>query len=296
MKHLAALAAALALTAAAPAPSARPLPVGKTLTWRADAYPRPIRLQAGSLTLAVRPLKRDGLVGPAVTVSQPGRSSATVEGEIAGLTFPNRVTVLRWNRAGDLFLLLESFSGGAHCCASVQAVVPDGARFRTVEIGEFDGDRLQQLPADLDGDGAVDFVGTDDRFLYAFASYADSLAPPKIVDIVAGKAVDVSARPAFRPLFAHAMAEARKGCAKPRNSTVNGDCAAYVANAARAGRFEQAWAEMLHAYDRKAHDFPEGCRVPMTEDADCPKAQKIRYATYPEALRAFLIRTGYIAR
>lgn len=285
----------LGVGGASPPPPARPLAIGKPLVWTADKYPRPLRLVAGKLIVMVRPIRSRDLVGPALVVSEAGRAPAALHGSIAGLTFPSRITVLPWNRSGGRFLLLESYTGGAHCCDEVQAVVPEGRRFRVVAIGDFDGDRLARLPADLDGDGAVDFVASDDRFLYAFASYAASRAPPRIFNIVGGKAVDVSARPAFRPVFATAMAKARTWCVGRGEGEVNGACAAYVADAARAGRFPEAWAEMLRAHQRPGGG-PDGCRIALRGGATCPGRQTIRYPTYPEALRAFLIRTGYIAR
>jgi hypothetical protein len=293
LAHVAIGLATLGLGGASP-PPARPVAIGKPLVWTADRYPRPLRLVAGKLSVTVRPIRSEGLVGPALVVAEAGRAPAALEGSVAGLTFPSRITILPWGRAGDLFLLLESFSGGAHCCNEVQAVVPEGRRLRVVPIGEFDGDRLARLPADIDGDGTVDFVASDDRFLYAFASYAGSLAPPKILDIVGGRAVDVSARPAFRPLFASGMAKARPFCVDRGGPEVNGACAAYVADAARAGRFAGAWAEMLRAYERPGGG-PDGCRVAVRDDGACPEGQNIHYATFPRALRAFLVRAGYLA-
>ena len=52
-------------------------------------------------------------------------------------------------------------------------------RWEAVNVGEFDSDGPQI--EDLNGDGAVELVGKDDSFDYAFASYAESYAPPKIL-------------------------------------------------------------------------------------------------------------------
>ena len=73
-------------------------------------------------------------------------------------------------------------------------------------------------------------------------------------------------------------------------------CAAYVASAARLGRFDQAWSEMLRAYDRNSNwPLPGDCRVALV-DYRCPEGQRTEYADYPEALRAFLVQQGYIER
>jgi hypothetical protein len=47
------------------------------------------------------------------------------------------------------------------------------------------------------------------------------------------------------------------------------------AAAARGGRFDEAWAEMLREYDRDDRSsLPEGCRL-AGRDEDCPEASEI---------------------
>jgi hypothetical protein len=277
---------------ASPAPAARELASGATIEWSPDADVKPVRYRAGALSILVeRVREKSGVAGPRLTVSAPGKAPAVMEGERAGLTFPSRITILPWGKEGGAAVLLESYSGGAHCCTVVQAAVPEGSSLRVVDLGRYDGERLQRLPSDWDGDGALDFFVTDDAFLYAFSSYAGSLPPPRILNIVDGRAVDVSARPAFRPIFEQAMAKAEPGCAEGEN----GHCAAYAAAAARIGAFEPAWARVLQLHDRKSRDWPAACRVPEGEEG-CPEGQQIEYGSYPEALRAFLAQHEYIAR
>jgi hypothetical protein len=294
-------AALIAGLAAAPAASAeKVLAPGRTLVWSADKYPGVARFRSGPLRIEIRPVRNEeGLVGPRVVVSQPGRAAATLEGERSGLSFESRITAGRWNRAGDLYLMLESYTGGMHCCDHVQIAAPSPGRFELVDLGAYDGDRLAERPSDVDGDGVLDFVVSDDRFLYAFSSYAESVAPTQFLNIVGGKAVDVSARPGFRPRYERLMARLARSCSPRRKDDAsNGACAAYVAAAARAGRFDAAWADMLQAYDRSGNSavwLPTECRVALSE-GECPEAETIRYSTFPEALRAFLIRNGYIAR
>lgn len=285
---------------AAPAASAEKVVApGKIFVWSADRHPGVTRFRSGSLRVEVRPERENGLVGPKLTVSQPGRRAAMLEGDRAGLSFESRITTGRWNRAGELYLMLESYTGGAHCCTHVQVVVPSAGGFDVVDLGAYDGERLAERPSDIDGDGAVDFVVTDDSFLYAFTSYAESVPPPKFLNVVGGRVVDVSTKPAFRPRFERLRARLARSCSRRRpGQGSNGACAAYVAAAARVGKFDAAWADMLVAYDQKGDSpvwLPTGCRV-ATDGAECPEAETIRYATFPEALRAFLIRQGYIAR
>jgi hypothetical protein len=232
-------------------------------------------------------------------LSSPGKAAVRIEGDRAGLSFPARLTALRWNKAGELFLLVETYTGGAHCCDHVQAAIPTSTGFEVVDLGTYDGDRLGRLPSDIDGDGRVDFLVRDDRFLYAFASYAESLSPPAILNVSGGEALDVSGRPSFRRVFAKAAARLRRACLPRRGGPRDGACPAYVAAAARAGSFDRAWSEVSAAYGTKEGDppwLPQGCEVPFDAVRACPKGSEITYRTYIDALRAFLLRTGYISR
>jgi hypothetical protein len=282
--------------AAAPPPE-RTIKANVQIKWTVDRYPRPAHLQAGRVRLLLAPAwesRESDVVGLRLTVFDSGRYPVTIEGERPGSAFTSIVTVGRWNGAGDPYVLLESYTGGPHCCDHVQLAVPEPRRFRIVDLGTHDGEELRQRPADLDGDGRVDFVVGDDSFLYRFGSYAESFAPSKILNVVGGSVIDVSRKPAFRPIFRREMQLARRGCDEAGDAS-NATCAGYAATAARAGLFNHAWAEILRVYDRKDDRYPDGCRVGRDRKGDCPPSQ-VRYRSYPESLRAFLRSRGYVAR
>jgi len=71
---------------------------------------------------------------------------------------------------GTPFVFFQSFSGGAHCCNSIKVVVPENGKLEVYDLGSWDGGYSDQVPADVDGDGAVDFVMVDNSFLYTFGS------------------------------------------------------------------------------------------------------------------------------
>jgi hypothetical protein len=160
-------------------------------------------------------------------------------------------------------------------------------------LGSWDGDDIP-IPTDISGDGTTDFVMRDNSFLYAFASYASSYAPPKVLNVVGGKIIDVSKHPAFRKLNDKEMNEAGEVCRHGASGDQrNGACAAYVAMAARVGKLNQAWQNMLAGYDARSNwDFPTGCRI-KTNDA-CPVGLEIQFKSYPESLLYFLKESGYI--
>jgi hypothetical protein len=268
------------VAAAADSP-VRELADGEAVEWIAADSPAPVHYRAGDIALTLRgEATGPELVQPVLTVAMPGLPPVTVEGSEASAGIPHHVSVGRWD-AARRYVLFQSFSGGAHCCNQIQVVLPGAGRAMVVDLGAWDGDYIDP-PRDEDGDGTPDFVLYDNAFLYAFSSYAGSWAPPKIFDIVDGVPADVSAHPAFRPLFEENMAQAREACLDPQNTEHNGACAGYVADAARLGRFDAAWAEMLDHYDRDAGDGFPGTRMEGAGD-------------YPAALRQFLIEQGYIA-
>jgi hypothetical protein len=294
----------LALAFAIPA-AAQPVevPVGAHVDWSAEEDPNPSRYRVGPVSLTLRGEKTEegaNLVQPFLTVEMPGLSPIEVQGSLSWPGLDHRVTVARWDET-RLYVLFQSFTGGAHCCNAIQLVVPEEGRLRVVDMGLWDGDYLDDLPTDLDGDGRLDFVFRDDRFLYVFASYAESLTPLMVMNVVNGRMADVSHRPAFRPLFVEALEEASDWCAPPGRDDAavgasNGACAGYVATAARAGRLDEAWARMFAAYDRDSDwPLPQGCRTNPPE-GECPAEDMILFDNYPDALRHFLVEHSYVDR
>ena len=135
-------------------------------------------------------------------------------------------------------VIVEGYSGGAHCCATFQmAVMIDGA-ILILGLPAMDGSPGTGFPADIDGDGMADIRRTDDAFLYSFSSYAASVAVPTIWNLREGKLIDVSAEPRFAPVYRELADSALAACADKEASERNGACAAYAAARARLGQAE----------------------------------------------------------
>lgn len=294
-------ASAQAISAAAPQdyqpthaePEYEQIQLGSTFEWVAKDSPGEVIRKAGPYHITIRKKAEDDLVRPVVTVAN-GSQSVTLEGEMVWPTYGHKISYIQNRRGAGPAIMLQSFSGGAHCCTSIQLAGYSGGKLKVLDLGSWDGDTID-VPTDVSGDGVVDFVMHDNSFLYAFASYADSYAPPKILNVIDGEVKDVSSGPAFRSLFAKEMRDAGQRCRPGLGMTANGACPAFVAAAARVGHLERAWAQMLAAYDATADwDLPTGCLV---SDRDgCPEGAEIVYKSYPEALLAFLKREGYIAK
>lgn len=285
--------AAVARQAQLASPTAPSFPVESGVEWQADTHPARTSWQLGPMTVTVS-ARRDGeFYAPVVQVEYAG-SKVSMQGEMVSGSYPHRISAVV-NRVGTYpVLMLQSFSGGAHCCNSVQVAGLSGGKLKVVNLGSWDGDQID-LPQDISGDGTADFVFYDNSFLYAFAPYAYSYSPPKIVNIRNGRSVDISSNRAFRRLFEKTVSETQ-GLCDPNQETFarNGACPAFVAAAARLGKIDWAWSRMVAAYDASADwQLPTGCRI-RTKDV-CPENLQVKFQSYPDALLNFLKENGYIA-
>ncbi len=229
-----------------------------------------------------------------VTVTPVGLTPVTVRTD--GQSADYRLAVVRF-AAGDPRpgVVIENRSGGSGGDVRVQLLVPSGSRYRETELpGRLQGELPERL-TDLSGDGAPDFVLGDGRFDSQFGCNACTPRPPVVLTLRGGVAVDVSREPAYAGVFRDDMERLRPICLSRRDHR-NGACAAYVADAARIGRFERAWADMLAHWDRRHPDLWQGCDVPPSQWSRhrCPPGQASHYRTFPESLHAFLRQAGYI--
>ena len=138
----------------------------------------------------------------------------------------------------------------------------------------------------------MEFVGKDDSFDYAFASYAESYAPPKILRLVGNRVVDVSHSPEFRrPILQMLLAD--QGLATPDMWRDNGFLAGWVAHNVLVGNGAEAWGKMLALYNRNSDWDLSVCTVPTKGYDPCPEYAK-RRRDFPTALRERLAQNGYL--
>lgn len=287
---LAALALSLALACggAAAAPAAGGLSPNALHSWSIYDDKEAKTYRVGDITLKAGSLK--GGQGLSVEITAPGMAPFRLKDADVYATLHFGVGKL--DAAEPRQILLQTYTGGAHCCTQWTVLTAKGGKWTASVLGQWDGEGGGDWPKDEDGDGVIDIVLFDQAFLYAFASYADSWPPPRIYHLQAGKLVDVSDRRGLAPLFETQAKEAGAAC---REKSA-GACAAYVADASRLGRRAEAWAVMLEAMkDNPAGEdwLPEGCKVARDDDGMCRKGQEVVYKSYPEALAAFLKDHGY---
>jgi subtilisin-like proprotein convertase family protein len=180
---------------------------------------------------------------------------------------------------GEPEVIVDTYSGGAHCCTYSLLYRYTGRRYaRLVHGWGNSGYRL----VDLDGDGRPELRSSDDRFAYAFASYAATLEPVQVWRYDRGGLIDVTRR--FPALIRSDAASAwrlylRERRRRPRE--VRGILAAWLADQLLLGRGPAGWQALEEAYRRG--ELGRGQRL-----YGYPAGQR-----YLAALRAFLRRTGY---
>ena len=92
---------------------------------------------------------------------------------------------------GEPEVLLDTFSGGAHCCLSLRLYRWTGAGYARTSI---DWGDVSYALRDLDGDEVPELVGSDPIFSAAFTAYAASSFPPLVLRWNAGRTENVTRR------------------------------------------------------------------------------------------------------
>jgi len=181
---------------------------------------------------------------------------------------------------GEPEVVIELYSGGAHCCFSTVFLRFDGRRYRgLMHVWGNGGYHL----ARLDKDGPV-LISADDRFAYEFTSFSESAFPVQIWRYEEGNLVDVTGE--YRYAIRNDANQLWNGYLKLRvepQGDVRGILAAWLADEYRLGLAEKGWTKIHAAYRRGELSAP---RV----DPLWPAGEK-----YLAALHSFLARTGYAA-
>jgi hypothetical protein len=109
--------------------------------------------------------------------------------------------VVDLNGDGEPEVLVDAYTGGAHCCAVTELAAFNGSGYAVQEL--YWGNTGYELN-DLNGDGKPELVAYDDAFAGAFSSFAASFFPPLVVDY------DPAAKGALRDITDQFVALIRK--------------------------------------------------------------------------------------
>ena len=156
------------------------------------------------------------------------------------VTGKSALQVVDLEHTGQPDVVLDLYSGGAHCCTVVQIFSFDPGTMTYTETERNFGDPQARI-VDLRHDGRYEFLTADDTFAYEFTDYAGSGLPIEILTFSNGSFQNVTRR--YRTLVAKDAAfwlKAFKGDASDHYADSVGVIAAWAADEARLGRFGQA--------------------------------------------------------
>ncbi len=179
-------------------------------------------------------------------------------------------------------VIVQNYSGGAHCCTNTAVYSWQNNKFTRIESGYLDGSGGSF--EDLDSDGLSEFISADNRFLYLFSSYAGSFPPPLISTFKGGEFTETTRQ--YPALIREQIAQIEKTFAdKNYEGERNGLLAGYVAMKSLVGEYDAGWAYMLAHYDAESE---WGLEIRNEEGKETGS-----YPDFPTALAAFLNQTRY---
>lgn len=259
-------------------------------------------LRSGPIEVVVKPFQRIDENGslsttPVAIVRVNGEEVGRLTGAEKGGYYSGPVVQIAELDASNPYpeVLLSTFTGGAHCCNQIKVLTSNqnGTTWSEVLLGTFDGGA--SVPAkDPLGTGRFVVVDRDNRFLYRFAPYAFSTAPARIWELKGTEFVDVTRRPEYVPMHRRHLANLNKWFAlKKKPPSPNGFLAGYVATKALVGELYDGWSQASQHSDRSSNWGLVACKEGYDDNGRC-KGQEVKYISFLQALRAFLIETGYI--
>ncbi|MER3433964.1 MAG: hypothetical protein C4288_11155 [Leptolyngbya sp. ERB_1_1] len=148
----------------------------------------------------------------------------------------------------DPEVIADMFTGGAHCCRYSLIYHYDRDQQQYIESRADWGDLGYRL-RDFDRDGKTEFYSADDRFAYAFTSYAASAFPIQILRFENGKMVDVTRQyPKQVYSDAYQLWQHYQEVKAKEDAEVKGVLAAYLADKYLLGQQENGWKQLESVY------------------------------------------------
>jgi len=185
------------------------------------------------------------------------------------------------DRDGELEVLVDTFTGGAHCCLEsrffryVRASRSYAGTFHSWGNGAY-------RAKNIDRRDGVELVSSDDRFAYAFTAFAASAFPIQIWQFEDGRFGDVTRSfPGQVELDSKGLWRLYEDVRRERTD-VRGVLAAWLADECLLGRAEEGWARLEEIRQ-------QGVLGPRRELAGWPQGR-----AYLRELRLFLRKFDYI--
>ncbi|PSB02049.1 hypothetical protein [Merismopedia glauca] len=188
---------------------------------------------------------------------------------VVGIDPDNKLPVLDLDGNKEPEVIADFFTGGAHCC-TYSLIYRYQSKEKRYTVKRFDWGNVGYELKDLNNDKLPEFRSADDRFAYAFASYAASGFPLQIWQYRQGKMIDVTRK--YPKLIRANALELWQSYqqAKKEDGEVKGLLTAYLADKYLLGESVDGWKRVKQVY--KASDRDQ----------------------YFAAVRKFLGETGYL--
>lgn len=177
-------------------------------------------------------------------------------------------------------VILDTYTGGAHCCFVSIIFRKAGSRYASSNV--WWGNPGYRL-ADFDRDGRPELVTSDDTFGYLFTSWASSGEPLLVFHYAKGKLTDVTRefpkqiKSDADQYWRGAQEQLRENGGEPR-----GLLSAWAADLANLGRWDEAQAALTEL-------------AAAGKLGDSEQMGTAAGAAYVKALRAHLAKEGYLA-
>lgn len=192
-------------------------------------------------------------------------------------SLPTGANVADLDGDGEPEVLVDQFSGGAHCCEYTRIYRFDGTAYTSLVV---DWGNYGYSLEDLDADGVPELSTFDDRFAYTFTAYVASVPPIRILRYRAGALADATRSfPALVRRDLKGNWKLLQKLAKQRED-IRGVAAAWQADKYLLGEAEDGWATLR---DLRAQGLLRGFGP-----------WKSGFA-YLRELRTFLAQAGYAA-
>jgi hypothetical protein len=120
---------------------------------------------------------------------------------------------------GAMDVLVDLYTGGAHCCAVTALYRWDAAAARYRRLVHVWGDPGYRL-VDAGHDGRLEFLSADDRFAYAFCAYVCSVMPVQVWRLEDGRLADVTRE--FPDLVRRDLKRVRRSLRRARTHDASG--------------------------------------------------------------------------
>src|SRR3954447_12814983 len=253
MRRLLPLLLAAGVLAAAPAADAATETASSGAVKATFSYTKKSDLQYSDLHLTIVRAGVTAFDGP----TPPACSDPNCGFWPGGVGRTSSVSVVDLDGDGEPEVVVQAYSGGAHCCLFAEIYSYDASTGRYVNLEQNFGGGYSLR--DLNGDARAEFKATDFNFDEAFAAHAASTEPIQILAFRSGKLVDVTRSfPALiRKDAAYQLKLYRKYRAK-KDFDIRGILASYVADEYLLGKSKTAKRTLSRALHRGELNKPRG--------------------------------------